>query len=115
VDQVFDELDPDGGGAISIDELNKALRRGPNPTPAPNLTPTHPYPYTHPTPTPYPYTPNPNQALRRGGDAKLQMSSSGAASAIARARMPTHRARTLRLTGLTALQAGSRQVCYSHG
>jgi len=29
VDKLFDELDPDGGGAISIEELNKALRRGP--------------------------------------------------------------------------------------
>ena len=28
VDELFDALDPDGGGAISIDELNKALRRG---------------------------------------------------------------------------------------
>ena len=28
VDELFDALDPDRGGAISIDELNKALRRG---------------------------------------------------------------------------------------
>jgi len=48
VDELFDALDPDRGGAISIDELNKALRRG--------------------------------------GDASLQMSIPRSASAVARAR-----------------------------
>ena len=48
VDELFDALDPDRGGAISIDELNKALRRG--------------------------------------GDASLQMSIPRSASAVVRAR-----------------------------